>query len=152
MDAILKPALRWRGEAWIRRRDGDAFPALVAVRAIRDSDGATLSHVVTITDISVSKEVEERLRQLTLNDQLTGLVDRPMLADRLDESIANCRDSGTRLGVLFLNLDRFKLINDSLGHAAGDEAQGFLFSPAIPVDALRALAVRRSMNLLDPAL
>ena len=112
---------RWRGEVWIKRRDGDAFPALVTVRTIRDSNGAPLSHVVTITDISVSKEVEERLRQLTLNDQLTGLVNRPMLADRLDESIANCRDSGTRLGVLFLNLDRFKLINDSLGHAAGDE-------------------------------
>lgn len=112
----------WEGEAWLRRCDGTEFPARLVVRAISEAGSQrALSYVTTITDMSAFKRAEDQLRHLALHDPLTGLVNRTVLQDRLDHALAACRRTGGRLAVLFIDLDRFKYINDTLGHATGDE-------------------------------
>jgi len=112
----------WDGDVWILRRDGSEFPARLAVRAIYESGTQrVLGYVTSVTDMSAFKHAEDQLRHLALHDPLTGLVNRTVLQDRLDRALATCRRSGGRLALLFIDLDRFKYINDSLGHAIGDE-------------------------------
>ena len=112
----------WEGEVWLRRADGVEFPARLAVRAICEGGSQkALSYVTTVTDMSAFKHAEDQLRHLALHDPLTGLVNRTVLLDRLDHALAACRRTGGRLALLFIDLDRFKYINDSLGHAVGDE-------------------------------
>ncbi len=120
MNSRLKNADFWRGEVWIKRYDGRTIPTDFSVRVVRDSNHAVMSHVITVTDISDFKHAESLLLQQTLSDPLTGLVNRTVLTDRLEQALAASRRTNTLLAILFLNLDRFKLINDSLGHAAGD--------------------------------
>ena len=111
----------WDGEFRCRRRDGSVFPARLAMRRVKDAGGATLTHVCTLSDISAHKQGVEDLRRQAQHDPLTGLANRSLLHDRLQQAIASCNRSGGRLAVLFLDLDRFKTINDSLGHATGDK-------------------------------
>jgi diguanylate cyclase (GGDEF)-like protein/PAS domain S-box-containing protein len=101
------------------RRDGTRFPMMVAISAITtDTDAPTLSGIVR--DLSEQKRVEAQLAHQVLHDPLTGLANRTMLVDRLDQALARVRRSNHMFAVLFVDLDRFKLVNDTLGHSAGD--------------------------------
>jgi diguanylate cyclase (GGDEF)-like protein/PAS domain S-box-containing protein len=110
----------WRGELWQRRKDGEEFLSWCEVLEVRDSGGARTHFVSVITDITDRKRAEQELRYLANYDALTGLPNRSLLIERIDQGIARARRTEKRLAVLFLDLDRFKHVNDSMGHAAGD--------------------------------
>lgn len=113
---------RWHGEVWQRRANGDDFLCWLELHAVADAarDGARTHFVGVLSDITERKRVEQELRYLANYDPLTGLPNRTMLSDRLAHALIRARRQGSRVALYFLDLDRFKHVNDSLGHAAGD--------------------------------
>ncbi|WP_305073256.1 putative bifunctional diguanylate cyclase/phosphodiesterase, partial [Propionivibrio sp.] len=110
----------WRGEFWARRKDGEDFPTRLSVTAVRDEAGVATHYVLGIEDITERKLAEEEIRHLAYFDQLTGLPNRQLLADRLQQALAaSCRHHQCG-AVLFIDLDNFKTLNDTLGHEQGD--------------------------------
>ncbi|MFA5529420.1 MAG: EAL domain-containing protein [Thiohalomonadaceae bacterium] len=111
----------WQGEIRDRRKSGEILPLWLAITAAGDPHG-TIEHYIAIgSDVSERKAAEERIHFLAYHDALTGLPNRVLFKDRLRLSTAHAQRTGTRASVLFLDIDRFKNINDSLGHEAGDE-------------------------------
>lgn len=110
----------WQGEIWNRRKNGQVYPELLTITAITDMAGEVTHYAALFSDISELKENEERIKHLAYFDPLTGLPNRRLFADRLQMGIAHAHRSGQQLAVLFVDLDRFKRVNDSLGHAVGD--------------------------------
>ena len=104
-----------------RHAAGHYIWVLLSVSIVRDEAGSPLYFVSQIQDISEQKLASERLTDLTLHDPLTGLANRVLFADRLAHAVERSRRSKERIAVLFIDFDRFKNVNDSLGHAAGDE-------------------------------
>jgi len=111
---------RWRGEIWNRRKNGEAYPAWLTIKAVRDERGRLANYAGIFSDITVRKQAEERLRYLATHDPLTGLPNREMFQDRLNRVVALARRERKTAAVMMLDMDRFKPINDSLGHAIGD--------------------------------
>jgi len=122
--AVLRAQGRWQGEIWIRRKDGEVQPEWLSLDALRDDRGRVIHYVGIFTDVSAHHEVKRRLHHLAYHDGLTGLPNRRLFADRLDRALAQARRSRARLAVMFIDLDRFKHINDALGHTTGDRMLG----------------------------
>ena len=110
----------WSGEIWNRRRDGEVYPQWLSICVVRNEEGAISNYIAAFTDITERKRAEEHIRQLAETDALTGLPNRTLLNDRICQAIVTAERSREQVGLLFVDLDRFKHINDSLGHSIGD--------------------------------
>ena len=111
---------RWQGEIWNRRKNGEAYPEWLTIAALRDAEGRVTQYVSVFHDISETKRAEERLSYQANYDALTGLPNRTLLMDRLARGIAHAHHAGGKLAALLVDLDHFKIVNDSLGPVAGD--------------------------------
>jgi diguanylate cyclase (GGDEF)-like protein/PAS domain S-box-containing protein len=110
----------WEGEVWLKRRNGEHYPAWVGITAVLDDEGDLASYVCFFTDISERKASEQRIHRLAYYDALTHLPNRTLFQDRLHTALQSAERQKSWVVLMFLDLDRFKPINDSLGHAAGD--------------------------------
>ncbi|WP_213875386.1 EAL domain-containing protein [Pseudomonas sp. dw_358] len=110
----------WEGEVWLKRRSGEHYPAWVGITAVLDDEGDLASYVCFFSDISERKASEQRIHRLAYYDALTHLPNRTLFQDRLHNALQQADRQGGWVVLMFLDLDRFKPINDSLGHAAGD--------------------------------
>ncbi|OWW21151.1 PAS domain S-box protein [Noviherbaspirillum denitrificans] len=111
----------WQGEIWDTKKSGEMFPAWESITAVKDESGKVTEHISVFSDITTIKETEEKLTRLAYQDALTGLPNRLLYNDRLSQALAYARRHALRGALLMLDLDRFKLVNDTLGHSAGDE-------------------------------
>ncbi|WP_321528072.1 EAL domain-containing protein [Sedimenticola selenatireducens] len=111
----------WQGELWDRKKSGEIYPKWAAISAIRDQDGQVLFHIASFTDISDRKAAEARIEHLAHYDMLTGLLNRFSLESRMEQAVLAAKRDRQQLAVLFVDLDRFKYINDSMGHHIGDQ-------------------------------
>lgn len=111
----------WAGEIINRRKNGELYAEWLCINVVKDQDGVVLYHVAALTDISERKHEEDRLNQLVHHDFLTGLFNRKKLQERVPEEVARAQRNGSQFALLFLDLDRFKAINDTRGHNIGDK-------------------------------
>ena len=119
-EALHKTGL-WHGELWNRRKNGEIYPESLSISAIKDESGKTVQYAGVFTDITELKQSQEELKHQAFHDALTGLPNRNLFQDRLDVALHHAHRSDGRLAVMFIDLDNFKHINDSLGHATGDQ-------------------------------
>lgn len=110
----------WQGEIWDKRKNGEIFPKWLSITAAPNEAGEFANYVAVFSDITNKKKNEEKLEQLAHFDPLTGLPNRILFHDRLYTSLARSKRDKEHLSVLFVDLDRFKQVNDSLGHNVGD--------------------------------
>ena len=119
--AIIEENGYWQGEVTSRRKNGDTYPLWVCINMICDDDKNIINFVTMISDISSIKKSQSRLDFLAHHDHLTGFANRLLFNARLKHAIDQARRSNQKVSVMLMDLDRFKDINDSLGHSAGDE-------------------------------
>jgi diguanylate cyclase (GGDEF)-like protein/PAS domain S-box-containing protein len=112
---------KWQGEFWSRRKNGELFPVWLTLSVHRDAAGRVQNYVVIATDISERLAAQEHIRQLAYFDSLTRLPNRRLLQDRAEQALASADRESSKVALLFVDLDHFKTINDSLGHSAGDQ-------------------------------
>jgi diguanylate cyclase (GGDEF)-like protein/PAS domain S-box-containing protein len=110
----------WAGEIWDRRKNGEIYPKWLTISAARDGRGNVTEYVAIFSDITARKQAEEEIRSLAYYDALTGLPNRRMLLDRFHQALSLSARSGQCGAILFLDMDRFKTLNDTLGHDYGD--------------------------------
>ncbi len=120
MWASLATTGKWQGEIVDRRKDGQIYAEWLSVSALHNDDGKLTHYVALMTDISERKAAEERMSFLAQHDILTGLPNRMLFLDRLQQAITYAERQQTNVAILFLDLDRFKNVNDTVGHQIGD--------------------------------
>jgi diguanylate cyclase (GGDEF)-like protein/PAS domain S-box-containing protein len=111
---------QWNGEIWHRRKNGEHYPEYLTITAVYDMDGQLTHYVSTFEDITVRKATEDQIKHMAFYDPLTQLPNRQMLQNRLKPALASSYRSGQKGAVLFIDLDNFKTLNDTLGHDMGD--------------------------------
>ena len=121
MWASIETMGHWSGEIWNRRKNGDVYPEWLSIGVIRNAKGRVLNYISLFSDITKRKEAEHRIEFLAHYDILTSLPNRALFADRLKHALQIASRGQTRVGLMFLDLDKFKEINDTLGHLAGDQ-------------------------------
>ena len=117
----VRAAGQWHGEIWGRRKNGDVYPQWLTVSEVRDHLGKVSHYVVVSNDISQYKNYQAQLEFLAHHDALTHLPNRALFHAQLHETLLRAHRAGERVGLMFVDLDRFKPINDTLGHAVGDQ-------------------------------
>ncbi|MGR9013620.1 MAG: PAS domain S-box protein, partial [Gammaproteobacteria bacterium] len=110
----------WEGEVWNRRKNGEIFPERLTITAVKGQDGIVTNYVATLFDITLSKAAADEIELLAFYDPLTGLPNRRLLLDRLKPALASSQRSGRKGALLFIDMDNFKNLNDTLGHDLGD--------------------------------
>jgi diguanylate cyclase (GGDEF)-like protein/PAS domain S-box-containing protein len=110
----------WQGEIWDRRKDGTEYPKWLTISAVKDEQGAVTHYIGSHYDVTERKKAEEKIRELAFFDQLTSLPNRILLLDRLKQTMTANSRSGNYAALLFIDLDNFKTLNDTLGHDMGD--------------------------------
>lgn len=110
----------WQGEIWNRRKSGELYPEWLTITAVKDDAGIVSHYVGTMLDITDRKAIEDEVRHMAHYDVLTDLPNRTLLTDRLHQALAQARREKAKLALMFLDLDKFKPVNDQLGHAIGD--------------------------------
>ena len=131
----------WQGEIWNRRKDGGVYPEWLSIVAVRDENGVATNFIGVFTDISERKQNEAHIKHLAHHDVLTGLPNRLLLEDRLSQAMLKSKRSNRPMALIFIDLDRFKNINDTLGHEVGDNL--------LVQAAQRGLAVLRDTDTLS---
>uniref|UniRef100_Q47GC0 Diguanylate cyclase/phosphodiesterase with PAS/PAC sensor(S) n=1 Tax=Dechloromonas aromatica (strain RCB) TaxID=159087 RepID=Q47GC0_DECAR len=111
----------WQGEIWGRRKNGEVYPKWLSISAVVGTNGRVSHYIGTHNDITERKKAEERINALAFFDQLTGLPNRTLLLDRLKQTILSSGRSDSHGALLFIDLDNFKTLNDTLGHDVGDQ-------------------------------
>lgn len=142
----------WRGEIWNRRKSGEVYPQWLSVSQVRDASGRVGHYVGLFSDLSESKQAQEEIDFLSHHDALTGLANRRLFNERLEHALTRVERKG-RLAVLNLDLDRFKQVNDTLGHADGDrllvEVRRRVAAELLPSDTLARLGSDEFALLLE---
>lgn len=111
---------RWQGEVWDRRKNGEIYPTWLTISAVVGADGLVTNYIGTHYDLTEKKKAEEKIEALAFFDQLTGLPNRTLLLDRLKQAMTASGRSRRYSALLFIDLDNFKTLNDTLGHDMGD--------------------------------
>ena len=111
---------RWQGEIWNRRKSGEVYPQWLTISRMSNAQGEPTNYIAIFSDVSQRKADEERIKWMAHFDPLTGLPNRALLSDRFEQAASMAQRHGESLALMFLDLDNFKHINDSLGHGTGD--------------------------------
>ncbi|MBB5021174.1 EAL domain-containing protein [Desulfurispira natronophila] len=111
----------WQGEIWDQRKNGEVFPKWLTISAVRDDQGHVTHYVGSHFDITERKRAEEKIAELAYFDQLTGVPNRTLFNDRIHQAMMASNRSGVYGALLFIDLDNFKTLNDTLGHDTGDD-------------------------------
>lgn len=149
----LEESGKWIGEIWNKRKGGEIYPERLTIGVVRGQAGEVRHYVGVFSDISDIKRSQERLDFLAHHDLLTNLPNRLLFNDRLNQGIARARRNGRQLAVLFVDLDHFKNVNDTLGHDLGDEllkkVAGYLGDHVRKSDTLARIGGDEFILLLD---
>ncbi|NOQ16338.1 MAG: diguanylate cyclase, partial [Methyloprofundus sp.] len=116
----LKRTGSWSGEIWNRRKNGEIYPEQLSITAVKNQDNITTNYVATLADITMRKAASDKIKDLAFYDPLTHLPNRRLLHDRLNQALVGSSRSGKNGALLFIDLDHFKQLNDTLGHDMGD--------------------------------
>ncbi|MCK9283231.1 MAG: EAL domain-containing protein [Rhodocyclaceae bacterium] len=111
----------WQGEVVNRRKNGEEYLEWLSISVLKDDTGKTLNYVAAFSDISIRRQIEERVHFLTHHDALTSLPNRDHFLNRVQQAIVETEQQNTRMAVVYLDLDRFKLVNETVGQASGDQ-------------------------------
>ena len=117
----IKNTGSWEGEIWNRRKNGEIYPEYLTITAVKDHNGSITNYVTTFNDITSSKAAVDEIKHLAFFDPLTRLPNRRLLLDRLKQAFASSARNGSTGALLFIDLDNFKTLNDTLGHGIGDQ-------------------------------